>query len=72
MSGEKPDGAFSQILYEYDQQVRTIEQHAAAEGYATNTMITLDSYDRARHPWLHGRRLADLVAKVREVIPRVE
>lgn len=68
----KPDGAISGILYEYDRQIRAVERHAAAEGYTTDNTVTLDSYDRTLHPWLHGRRLPDLVERARKVIPNVE
>ena len=72
MSSEKPDGAISGILYQHDRQLRAVENHGAAEGHAVGTREVLDSYDRALHPWIHGRRPHDLIARVRKVIPDVE
>jgi len=44
--------------------------HAAVEGAEVGVRVILDSYDRAVHPWMHGRRLHDFAEKLREVISR--
>ena len=66
MTGERPDGAISGLLWEYDQQLNAARTHAAAEGHSPDTLSILDSYDRTLHPWMHGRRPADLADAIAE------
>jgi len=52
------------LMQQYSNQLATVENHTAAEGYATPNIVVLDSYDRTLHPWLHGRRPADIIEKL--------
>jgi hypothetical protein len=61
MSDERPDGALSGLLYDFDQRLAAARRHAAAEGHAVDARAVLDSYDRVLHPVMHGRRPHDLV-----------
>lgn len=64
MTDRPPEGCFSGLLWEYGQQLDAAETHAAAEGWTVNESVILDSYDRAEHPWMHGRRPADAIVAV--------
>lgn len=61
-------GGFVAIMRQHQRQIDAVENHTTAEGYAVETAVVLDSYDRALHPWIHGRRPYDLVARLKEVI----
>lgn len=67
---ETPDGPLTSTFHKYDTWVVAASTHAAVEGSEVDVQVILDSYDRAVHPWMHGRRFHDLVEKVREVIGR--
>ena len=66
MTGERPNGPISGLLWEYGKQLNAARTHAAAEGHSTDGRMILDSYDRTLHPWIHGRRPADLAERLRE------
>lgn len=72
MSDERdvPTGGFVEVLRTYDRRCQAVERHAAAEGHPTDTMEILDSYDRALHPWMYGRRPTDLLARLKAVFNR--
>lgn len=57
--------SLSDLLAEYGRQLETVDRHAAAEGHSVDGLRVLESYDRALHPWMHGRRPADLAEWLR-------
>lgn len=63
---ERPTGSVSGLLYDYSRRLRTATRHADAEGEEVHPQVILDSYDRALHPWIHGRRPHDLAERVRK------
>lgn len=64
---DRPDGAISGLLYDYELRVSAVGRHAAAEGATTTTTHrVLDSYDRTLHPWMHNRRPADIARRLHE------
>ncbi|RLM83684.1 hypothetical protein D3D02_16920 [Halobellus sp. Atlit-38R] len=65
---DRPDGPLSGLLYDHDQRLSAARRHTTAEGHETHPLTILDSYDRTLHPWIHGRRPADLARKLRERI----
>jgi hypothetical protein len=65
MTSERPDGPFSRIFWKYDRQLRAAGRHAAAEGTSVGAREVLESYDRALHPWMHGRRPHDIYERIR-------
>lgn len=65
---ERPDGPISGLLYEYSRRLSAASNHAVAEGHDVTGMTVLDGYDRTLHPWMHGRRPADLAERVREFL----
>jgi len=62
--GERPDGPLSGMLYDASQQCRAAGRHCAAEGHPADIRTVIESYDRALHPWLHGRRFHDIKERV--------
>jgi hypothetical protein len=62
---DRPDGAISGLLWESSQQCRAAGRHCAAEGHPADIRTVLESYDRALHPWMYGRRPADIAEKIR-------
>lgn len=65
--GERPEGpGFSPILYDMQQQITAARHHGLAEGADVDSLEVLESYDRQLHPWLHGRRPADIARRIRE------
>lgn len=61
---EQPDGPLSGTLYRYHLEVHAAGTHALAEGHEVGVRTILKSYDRAEHPWLHGRRPHDLAERL--------
>ena len=62
---DRPTGPVSSLMYEYSRQIHSIKRHADAEGLTVRPRTTLASYDRALHPWLHGRRPPQIAAHLR-------
>jgi len=70
-SEDRPDGPLTGLLHEYGRRLNAAERHTAAEGHVTDSRVVLDSYDRVLHPWLHGRRLPDLLDRYGHPIEHV-
>lgn|GEM_PF-4265059 len=62
------DGPLSGLFFEFDCRLAAVDAHGAAEGIDVQGRVALDSYDRVLHPWMHGRRPADLLERVRGVL----
>ena len=60
---DRPDGPISGILYDHSCRLAASDNHALVEGHAVHARTVLDSYDRALHPWMHGRRPHDLAER---------
>ena len=68
-ASEQPDGSLSSIVYEYHICVAAASTHCRHEGIQPDVEAVLDSYDRALHPWMHGRRPHDLARRARRWWP---
>lgn len=66
MTDEKPTGTLSAVIFELRLRAQAAQRHVLAEGHDEVAVSTvLNSYDRVEHPYLHGRRPYDIVAKIR-------
>lgn len=65
---ERPDSTIGGLLWDHGRRVAATGNHELAEGCNVGVMTILDSYDRQLHPWLHGRRPEDIIAKAKEVL----
>ena len=64
---DRPDGIRA-LLFDLHRHHAAVANHQAFEGAEVQVSTALESYDRQLHPWLHGRRPADIAAKAREVL----
>jgi len=64
---DRPDGVRG-LLFDLHRQSTAVAHHQFAEGADVQARTVFESYDRQLHPWLHGRRPADIAAKAREVL----
>lgn len=53
-------------MYDLQQRLVAGENHKSAEGLGVTSRTVLESYDRVLHPWIHGRRPADIARRLRE------
>jgi hypothetical protein len=67
--GERPDNDLVAVMYDLGLRGNVGRNHARFEGYAPPYGAILRGYDRAEHPWVHGRRPADLVERLRRWWP---
>ncbi|WP_135829983.1 hypothetical protein [Halorussus halobius] len=58
--GERPDGAFSSLLYDYSRRLAACRNHGYAEGHDVPPRAVLVGYDRALHPWSRGWRPGEI------------
>lgn len=58
------------LLIDYVEQYASARRHARAEGIDLESIDVLESYDRNVHPWMHGRRPADIADYLRGLIGR--
>ena len=65
---DRTDGSISGLMYDYSRRLSAGENHATVEGHEIDTQTVLESYDRALHPWMHGRRPHDLAERYGESI----
>ena len=65
---DRPDGIIGEVLWDWGRRFSAVSTHLHAEGGDVHPSAVIEGYDRALHPWLHGRRPADIAAKVREVL----
>lgn len=63
--GDWPDGGLSGLLRDFALQCNVGRNHAYIEGYEPADRAVLEGYDRALHPYMHGRRPHDLARKAR-------
>jgi len=64
---DRPDSIIGGVIWDKQRQCIAVGSHAAAEGKEISIRTTLESYDRTLHPWIHGRRPADIAEKARGV-----
>lgn len=64
---ERPDGPVSGLFWDVGRQLSSVGNHESAEGHDAHPYAVVRGYDRALHPWLHGRRPSDLAQRFREV-----
>ncbi|MFC6973678.1 hypothetical protein ACFQL1_01700 [Halomicroarcula sp. GCM10025709] len=65
----RPDReGLSPLVWDMQRRVVAAGNHMQAEGCHVPPGAVLEGYDRALHPWMHGRRAADLVERAREVL----
>jgi len=64
------DSVIRGMLYDAAVRHSAARNHAQIEGLSLDYRAVIEGYDKARHPWLHGRRPHDIADRVREVINR--
>ncbi|MUV51336.1 hypothetical protein [Haloarcula sp. CBA1122] len=65
----RPDGpGLSPNLWDMHRRHVAAANHMQAEGCYVSYCSVHSGYDRTLHPYIHGRRPADIVAAVREVL----
>mgnify|MGYP006283828319 CR=1 FL=1 len=67
--GDRPDGPISRLWYDHALRCNVAVNHAAAEGLYLSARAVSRGYDRAEHPYIHGRRPQDIARRLREVLP---
>lgn len=63
---ERPDSTIGGLLWDADRRHVAAKTHATFEGHDIDVRAVSEGYDKNLHPWMHGRRYADLVEWVRE------
>ena len=66
------DGPVSNLMERHLTRQNVAMNHGLAEGFVPDHDAVWRSYDRVEHPWMHGRRAADLIEKLKGVTGRGE
>lgn len=62
--GERPPGGLGAHVHDMMERLNRVRCHAGHEGHDIHVAATLEGYDRAEHPWMHGGRAGDLLARL--------
>jgi hypothetical protein len=59
------------MFWDWGRRYRAVSIHLHAEGGDVPPSAVTEGYDRALHPWMHGRRPEDIAEKVQDACDRV-